>query len=108
RGPAVPPARPSAPRPAPPAGRRRRACPRAYRPARAASRDRSPATPLELADTLAGTLRSEEHTSELQSRVELVCRLLLEKKKETTHRTDRKTSNSLNILRGPSERTMHA
>src|SRR5438105_10842154 len=28
-----------------------------------------------------GTGRSEEHTSELQSRVELVCRLLLEKKK---------------------------
>src|SRR5215471_3873620 len=27
-------------------------------------------------------LRSEEHTSELQSRRELVCRLLLEKKKE--------------------------
>src|SRR5438105_8743010 len=27
--------------------------------------------------------RSEEHTSELQSRVELVCRLLLEKKKIT-------------------------
>src|SRR5207247_4645235 len=27
----------------------------------------------------AGLLRSEEHTSELQSRVELVCRLLLEK-----------------------------
>src|SRR6266849_7163795 len=26
--------------------------------------------------------RSEEHTSELQSRVELVCRLMLEKKKE--------------------------
>src|SRR6266536_6182673 len=26
--------------------------------------------------------RSEEHTSELQSRVELVCRLLLEKKKK--------------------------
>src|SRR5438105_7786611 len=26
-------------------------------------------------------VRSEEHTSELQSRVELVCRLLLEKKK---------------------------
>src|SRR5207247_10959489 len=26
--------------------------------------------------------RSEEHTSELQSRVEIVCRLLLEKKKE--------------------------
>src|SRR2546428_5542744 len=37
-------------------------------------------------------LRSEEHTSELQSRSDLVCRLLLEKKKHThqarhTHRT---------------------
>src|SRR3712207_7662846 len=33
------------------------------------------------------TLRSEEHTSELQSRQYLVCRLLLEKKKipSTTH-----------------------
>src|SRR2546429_9869830 len=29
----------------------------------------------------AGTTRSEEHTSELQSRLHLVCRLLLEKKK---------------------------
>src|SRR5205809_6295475 len=29
----------------------------------------------------AGQLRSEEHTSELQSRLHLVCRLLLEKKK---------------------------
>src|SRR5437868_7742345 len=28
-----------------------------------------------------GTTRSEEHTSELQSRFDLVCRLLLEKKK---------------------------
>src|SRR5207247_5023298 len=28
-----------------------------------------------------GAARSEEHTSELQSRVDLVCRLLLEKKK---------------------------
>src|SRR5699024_11663808 len=28
--------------------------------------------------------RSEEHTSELQSRFDLVCRLLLEKKKHTT------------------------
>src|SRR5690349_22925631 len=30
----------------------------------------------------AGLLRSEEHTSELQSRRDLVCRLLLEKKKK--------------------------
>src|SRR2546429_5176798 len=33
----------------------------------------------------AGARRSEEHTSELQSRLHLVCRLLLEKKK-STHR----------------------
>src|SRR3712207_8448895 len=31
--------------------------------------------------------RSEEHTSELQSRQYLVCRLLLEKKKKTYHKT---------------------
>src|SRR2546429_3617214 len=31
-----------------------------------------------------GGPRSEEHTSELQSRLHLVCRLLLEKKKTTT------------------------
>src|SRR2546422_7611867 len=30
-------------------------------------------------------LRSEEHTSELQSRLHLVCRLLLDKKKYLTH-----------------------
>src|SRR2546421_8649263 len=30
-------------------------------------------------------LRSEEHTSELQSRSDLVCRLLLEKKKKKTN-----------------------
>src|SRR2546422_9403360 len=35
-----------------------------------------------------GDLRSEEHTSELQSRLHLVCRLLLEKKKKKS-----KTSN---------------
>src|SRR5258707_11752174 len=32
---------------------------------------------------IASTRRSEEHTSELQSRQYLVCRLLLEKKKKT-------------------------
>src|SRR5690554_7568965 len=32
--------------------------------------------------------RSEEHTSELQSRPHLVCRLLLEKKKNKTQRDD--------------------
>src|SRR5699024_12408592 len=34
-----------------------------------------------IADTPVVTGRSEEHTSELQSRFDLVCRLLLEKKK---------------------------
>src|SRR2546422_7946324 len=32
-----------------------------------------------------GEHRSEEHTSELQSRLHLVCRLLLEKKKKKMH-----------------------
>src|SRR2546428_8531457 len=34
-------------------------------------------------DAVAQRERSEEHTSELQSRSDLVCRLLLEKKKDT-------------------------
>src|SRR5688572_31622760 len=33
-----------------------------------------------------GLLRSEEHTSELQSQSNLVCRLLLEKKKKTKYK----------------------
>src|SRR2546429_5742778 len=33
----------------------------------------------------AAEVRSEEHTSELQSRLHLVCRLLLEKKKNKQH-----------------------
>src|SRR5690625_1990608 len=40
----------------------------------------------ENADELAEEMRSEEHTSELQSRGHLVCRLLLEKKKKPTDR----------------------
>src|SRR5207249_7702198 len=43
-----------------------------------------------------GGLRSEEHTSELQSRFDLVCRLLLEKKK--TSRTMAATSAYLSPL----------
>src|SRR5207302_3805933 len=43
---------------------------------------------LQIRDTLtqqvASVSRSEEHTSELQSRENLVCRLLLEKKKKAT------------------------
>src|SRR2546422_7743751 len=36
-----------------------------------------------------GDQRSEEHTSELQSRLHLVCRLLLEKKKQKLQHTTR-------------------
>src|SRR2546430_10542933 len=40
-------------------------------------------------------LRSEEHTSELQSQSNLVCRLLLEKKKK--HKRDTPSASHLNI-----------
>src|SRR2546429_7220927 len=43
------------------------------------------------------TKRSEEHTSELQSRLHLVCRLLLEKKKQSTTYT----SNTLHKMFSP-------
>src|SRR3712207_8893167 len=39
--------------------------------------------------------RSEEHTSELQSRQYLVCRLLLEKKKKITHLHSTNSNHSL-------------
>src|SRR2546430_5478826 len=38
--------------------------------------------------SLSGIVRSEEHTSELQSQSNLVCRLLLEKKKRDDARLD--------------------
>src|SRR2546422_7897012 len=41
---------------------------------------------------LRGLLRSEEHTSELQSRLHLVCRLLLEKKKKKVQQDTAHTS----------------
>src|SRR5439155_4755614 len=54
---------------------------------------RSPRMRMSIANTNSGNQlknrqkpRSEEHTSELQSRGHLVCRLLLEKKKKPNHR----------------------
>src|SRR5438105_10370778 len=47
--------------------------------------------------------RSEEHTSELQSRVDLVCRLLLEKKKKRRMNDTIAVSQLLH-----SQRTFHA
>src|SRR5256884_1382080 len=42
----------------------------------------APRCPARLIFTISSNKRSEEHTSELQSRLHLVCRLLLEKKKK--------------------------
>src|SRR2546422_8336094 len=56
-------------------------------PARAYIHFQAPPKPLQDPLPFRG-LRSEEHTSELQSRLHLVCRLLLEKKKKKqTHLT---------------------
>src|SRR5438034_5919276 len=49
--------------------------------------------------------RSEEHTSELQSHSDLVCRLLLEKKKKKK-RTQTNATNSANYLLSKSARLM--
>src|SRR5256885_13003146 len=49
-------------------------------------------SPSATADGVVPTLRSEEHTSELQSPCNLVCRLLLEKKKKK-HTHTRSISN---------------
>src|SRR5256884_6787018 len=50
--------------------------------------------------------RSEEHTSELQSRLHLVCRLLLEKKKRHLYRSPSSSATSDTVLRRTS--TMQA
>src|SRR3712207_8574158 len=69
-------------------GYRQAGCGVGREPHRHAQRDRDGAAPepgrRRIGDTRPG--RSEEHTSELQSRQYLVCRLLLEKKKKyATH-----------------------
>src|SRR5690606_41945737 len=56
-------------------------------PRRRSSRRAPPSSSLRsFAASLPASGRSEEHTSELQSRENLVCRLLLEKKKKITRR----------------------
>src|SRR5438445_7158065 len=57
--------------------------------------------PMEYAVELNRVLRSEEHTSELQSRQYLVCRLLLEKKKaKKKHRSTQRERTFLITLDG--------
>src|SRR5687768_17780487 len=53
--------------------------------------------PDEIARVMVG--RSEEHTSELQSRLHLVCRLLLEKKKKQKKRTKSKKKKIIKVSR---------
>src|SRR5438105_5593883 len=58
-------------------------------------------------------IRSEEHTSELQSRVDLVCRLLLEKKKKKEKKRKKKkekrnkTENDRTVYDNDSTDTVH-
>src|SRR2546422_8110607 len=49
--------------------------------------------------------RSEEHTSELQSRLHLVCRLLLEKKKKMEQKTAREISPQPSTFAQRAQRT---
>src|SRR5256884_2582914 len=88
----VPPAGSSSSRPPAPARphRRRRCCstPAWQRKKRSSSCNPAASRPARWprawpGNAAAGSARSEEHTSELQSRLHLVCRLLLEKKKKT-------------------------
>src|SRR5207249_10227163 len=72
--------------------------PHCQRPERRASTSCRPCAPTNFRLPFAGERhlvamkRSEEHTSELQSRFDLVCRLLLEKKKTKRHRCMRPLS----------------
>src|SRR5690348_18073367 len=66
------------------------------------------ASPPSWRDPTTSSSRSEEHTSELQSPVHLVCRLLLEKKKKKkhkkTHTTTTHTTNRHHKIRPTHDR----
>src|SRR5207249_7513557 len=54
------------------------------------------------------TGRSEEHTSELQSRFDIVCRLLLEKKKKKNNILKKRlSSESIVDVSSPTRRSFH-
>src|SRR5437868_11832446 len=59
-------------------------------PRSSAAWSRARRSPRAAPPSLSGGLRSEEHTSELQSRFDLVCRLLLEKKKKKKKKNKKK------------------
>src|SRR5438067_4434808 len=75
-------------RPSPVHRRRAHEAGRRYRESAGADR------PVEQGAIHGGEPRSEEHTSELQSRFDLVCRLLLEKKKKKTGAASTRTDLS--------------
>src|SRR4051794_41425802 len=78
-----------------------------HRPGARAQADRPPAGRPRAARRRRGG-RSEEHTSELQSPVHLVCRLLLEKKKKTQEHTVYTPSSTPNDLARITPRTRAA
>src|SRR5204863_6161618 len=63
-------------------------------------------SPLRRTGRTARAPRSEEHTSELQSRRDLVCRLLLEKKKKK-HKFSLRRAASLHHVKGKYMHTYH-
>src|SRR4051812_50009861 len=69
-------------------------------PARATPRASSPSktSRTRASMSLKDLMRSEEHTSELQSHVNLVCRLLLEKKKKNTQARDHEQRRKYTIV----------
>src|SRR5437773_4874154 len=55
---------------------------------------------------IAGVVRSEEHTSELQSHHDLVCRLLLEKKKNKNKEILDRDCKQNSVIHGVSENSL--
>src|SRR5476651_2804837 len=58
-----------------------------------------PPGPDDIREMMSWLVRSEEHTSELQSRQYLVCRLLLEKKKKKTNQKFPKKKQKITIYK---------
>src|SRR2546430_3859223 len=69
---------------------------------------RLPATAGRARPATVAARRSEEHTSELQSQSNLVCRLLLEKKKKKTSVSDFGARRRLRFLTNPYSEYLHS
>src|SRR5436189_4847304 len=62
-------------------------------------READATTQIQRGGALAGLDRSEEHTSELQTPMYLVCRLLLEKKKKNQQHVEKGIQHNTNITK---------